>query len=483
MINIIKFKSLFVALLALLFSCNQSEKIEQSEKKDFEKSDLENYGLAGKVKSVTTVTYDAFDKFGEGYLQKTKPEFSTVIISTFDTLGNILSDRHLYIDDAKKVSTIVTNNKGQQIKWISYDSSDDTKMKYGHVYYYDKKDQLEKETDLVDDEVTVYKNTYDKDGRIVSQTGGPWKKYWEYDNGNLVKFVDQLYDMTTEKYYKDGLLYKDVRSPEVYWTYKYDELKRNIECIMFENEIIFKKVKYVYSGKESLSPIECIEWNADGAIEHEFSFTYFTVGNDTVTIMKTDKDNVSEISFISKDAQNVTTDKYETHSSILSDYQFAYDHGRLVSLRNLEKGADAKYLDDIAVITEKDGNGEETKKTFKRNNLIGETIKNKDGKVISSFKIVDNGDNRTVTIVNDSTTIKHKEKSQNGKIVTFIDGSTGISSNYVYNEAGFISEVNSSDGTFVKYDYDYDATNNWIRCVEYKNGKLTKIWERRIDYY
>jgi len=62
-----------IIVLLMFFSCSNEKR-----------SDRDNFDLVGDVKSVTSVSYDVFEKFGEGNLQKSKPNNSVVQISSFD---------------------------------------------------------------------------------------------------------------------------------------------------------------------------------------------------------------------------------------------------------------------------------------------------------------------------------------------------------------------------------------------------------------
>lgn len=459
-----------LSFAALVGSCSHEEK-----------SDLENSGLMGNVKSITTVSYDVYDKFGEGSLKKSKPEYAIIQVARFDSLGNVLLEQSLMISEAKRWCTSVYNSKSQETKRAYYDSDDDSKVYMGDLYYYDEKGNLVKEVDLMDNDVINYKNTYDNEGRLISQIGGPNKKYWEYENGILVKGVELFYDMRTDLYYKDGLLYKDVRNPEIYWTHSYDAQKRSYEDIMYKNDNVNKKLRSIYAGEDDLSPIEKIEWNADGSIEHDYTFSYFVVGNDTVTVLKFDKDILSEITFYQKDAQGVTVDVFKAESNLIFGRQYNYENGILTSLRDLEEGGDHKYIDGIATIIEDDGDVTETK--YKRNNQVSRTTKDKSGKIKYSY-VIDGDDNKkTITIIDNGETKKGEQVFENGRLVKIIDAVSGLTSTLSYNEAGYVSEVKSSDGTVLTYKYEFDKQGNWVQEIEYKNGKPNKIWERSIIYY
>lgn len=470
-----KYSFLRVAVMTaiiILVSCSSQEV----------KSDLEYFGLHGTVKTVTSINYNAYDKFGEGTIQKAKPEYASILISSFDSLGNLLSEKNIAIDKIERKYSTITNEKHQQTKWLCFEDDDDTKMRYGTNYYYDDKGNLMKEIDLHDEETTIYTNTYDNDGRIISQIGGNYKRYWEYDKNELVKYTEKFYDMVTELFYKDGLVYRDNRDLDVYWTYTYDEQKRRLESTLYKHDNIAKKSQNIYSGAESMAPMETIEWDENGAVEHDYKYSYFIVDNDTVTIFQYDKEKLNEIEFYLKDSQGKTEDTYKTESSLLSDYQYNYENGNLVSLRDMKKGKDYKYVDDIVTITEEDDNNV-TESKYKRNQQISYINKDKNGNVTFSFVIDGDEDRKTITIIEDGETKTGEEIYENGKVVKFTEPVTGITNELSYNENGCVSEKKCSDGTILTYKYDFDSQGNWVRCIEYKNGKPNKITERSLIYF
>lgn len=459
-----------IIVLLMFFSCSNEKR-----------SDRDNFDLVGDVKSVTSVSYDVFEKFGEGNLQKSKPNNSVVQISSFDSLGNILSNKCISIDDVKRTYTIVKNEKCQMLKWLHYEESDDSKIEYGDNYIYDDKGNLLKEIDLRDNAVTNYTNTYDNDGHIISQIGGNSKNYWYYENGVLVKTIEHFYDMITESFYENGLLMKDIRDPEIYWTHSYDDQRRNIEDIMFKNGNINKKIRSKYSDDKAVAPFEMIEWNSDGAIEHDYLFTYFVIGNDTVTIFKFDKEQLNEIEFHLKDSQCITEDTYKPTSSILFNYQYIYENGEIVLLRDLKTGQNYKYSNDIATVIVGENNTTETK--YSRNVLVSKIIKDKNGNVVYSYVVDGNDKKKTITIIDNGKTQKGEQLYKNGKLLKSIDAVSGLTSDFSYNKEGNVSEIKSSDGMVLTYKYELDSKGNWVRKIEYKNGKPNKVWERSIEYY
>lgn len=447
------------------------------------KSDLESDGLLGKVKSVTSVSYDAFDKFGEGNLQKAKPRYAVIYVTSYDSLGNIAIDKCFCMDEVKREYTTIKNDKNQDVKWICYEDDDDTKMQYGHNYYYDEKGNIIKELDLKDGDVDIFKNTYNDEGKLVSQISGSYKRHWYYENGELVKFTENFLDVTeSEVFYKNGKIYKDVRGSDAYWLYKYDDYDRIVESTMYKNDNINKKSKQFFNGINGKAPIERIEWNADGEIEHDYLYTYFTVGNDTVTKITYDNDIIKEIEFYLKSAKDLTEETYTTSSYLLYGNQFLYENGNLVSMRDIKKGIEYKYNNDILTITEEDDDKLEEIK-YRRNNRISRIVKDKNGKITYSY-IEDGSDSKiTITIIEDGETKKGERIYENGKLVKYTDPSNGLTTTISYNDKGFVSEKKSSDGTVLTYKYEYDSMGNWVKSVEYENGKAKQITERAIVYY
>ena len=472
-----KFSGLVLVMitLAILSSCSQADK-----------SDLEMNGFVGKVKSVTTVSYDAFDKFGEGNLQKEKPSYAIAHILSFDSLGNLLVDKSLSINDVKRKYTTILNNQNKDIKWVCYEDDDDSKMKYGHNYYYDEKGNLSKETDLNDNSVTNYKNTYDSDGHLISQIGGSYRRSWEYSNNELVKFTESFFDTKTESLYKDGKLFKETYSygtnSGFYRTPTYDEHGREVEVVVIENDNIDRKIKSIYLTPTDIAPSEVIIWNADGAVEHDYAYTYFSVGKDTVTSFEYDKEKLKQIIFYLKEPNSKTRDTYIASSDLLMGYQYIYESGILVARRDLENGTEHKYVDGIMTITE-EKDDEITESKYKRNALISRITKDKSGKIKYSYVIDGDDSKKTITIIDNGETKKGEEVYENGKLVKFTDALNGLTSTASYDKDGHLSEIKNSDGTVWTYKYDFDSHGNWVKEVTYKNGKPEKITERSIIYY
>lgn len=459
-----------MAAIVLISSCNGHE----------EKSDLENFGLVGKVKSITSVSYEAYDKFGEGSLQKSNPNYAFIQVNEFDSIGNMLSEKVISIDKSKRWGTVVYNKKNQETKRVWYD--DDSKVNMGTLSYYDENGYVIKEVDVMDNTVTNFKNEYDNGGRIISHIGGSVKNYWYYENGALVKAIEYFFDMKTELFYEDGLLVRDIRNPEIYWTHDYDAQRRGISSTMYENNSIKKKTKKIYSNDKAISPIETIEWDANGEITHDYRYSYFCVGNDTVTTFKFDNNELKRIEFCSHDGNGRSEDSYDTESSLITDRQYIYENGNLVSMRDLLKGSDYKYVDGIlTIIEEKDGKKTEYK--IKRNNLIGRIIKNESGETIYSYVVDGDNSKKTITIVDKGETKKGEEIYEDGKLVKFTEASNGLTSTVSYDKDGHLSEIKNSDGTVRTYKYEFDAQGNWVKEVTYKNGKPEKITERSILYY
>lgn len=471
-------KNLFYSLLLLslsLSSCSQADK-----------SDLERCDLIGRVKSVTTASYEVYDKFGEGNLQKAKPNYLIVYITTFDSLGNMLVEKSISVEDVRRSFTTITNNQNQQVKWLCYEDDDDSKMQYGTNYYYDDRGNLIRENDLHNNSVTTYKNTYDSEGHLISQIGGPYKRFWEYSNHELKKHTVHFYDMTSVFLYQNGRIVKETYNSNTtsgfYKTYAYDEQGREIEVVVIENDNIDNKTKTIYSLSTDISPTEKIVWDADGAVEHDYAYTYFVVGNDTATIFNFDKENLENIEFYLKEPNGITKDIYKSSSNLLTGYQYIYENGNLVTRRDLDKGTEQKYVDGIVTTTE-EYDDEITESKYKRNTLISRITKDKSGKIKYSF-VIDGDDNKeTITIINNGETKKGENIYENGKLVKYTEAQNGLTSTVSYNEDGHMSEIKNSDGTVWTYKYDFDSHGNWVKKTTCKNGKPSEITERSILYY
>lgn len=471
------FKIIVCGSIVSFVSCNESGSIERS--------DLESKELLGKVQQVTTVNYDVYDKFGEGNLQRTMPEYIFLVnICSFDSLGNLHTDKTLEVRDIKRIYKSIYDNNHRNIKSIFYEDNDDSKIDNEYVYYYNDKGLVTKEVNIKDNETKNYSYTFNKEGKITSQIGGLYDKklYWEYDNGQLVKKTEYMFSMKWEWFYKNGLLYKDVRSPSIYWTYTYDDYGRPLESTMYKNGNIDKKIKEYYSGIEGMKPIKMTEWNTDGTIEHDYNYSYFISGKDTLAIFTYDKNELKEVVLNAKDSSGLTEDTYNTTSYLLSGYQYIYENEILRSRLSLNTGLKQNYIDDILTII-KEEDDEVTEKKYKRHNLISDITKDKRGKTISSMIVEFDGNKELTTVVNNEKTKKGEAIYENGKLVKYTNAYLGTTTTYSYNKEGFVSEAKDNDGTIITYKYEYDDKGNWVRKITYKNNEPQSITERSIVYY
>ncbi len=467
---------LFISVI--LFSCSGEEK----------RTDLDVFGMTGNVQSVTTVSYDAFDKFGEGNIEKANPEFSVIRICDFDESGNILVDKCGFIKKSEHSSTNFYNDSKQCIKTVYYLNVYGKEKQYGSFYYYDDKGMVIKAVDINNPkDVTYYTYKFDKEGRMLSKSKGQyWKETWEYENGELVKYTDSDMDGKIEEYYKDGLMYKRVLNKNLYRLMFYDEYKRLTEIDEYKNNVLNGKTQYFYSSPDSKQWFRAVTYDANGKNikekAYESPFTYFVMGKDTLSVFfKYDEKNIY-ISFNNKNGNDSITEKYKCELSDFVGYQFIYENGELISLKDLESSNITRYVDGIATVIESN-EGKVTETKYCRNNQISQTIKDGSGKITYMYIKEGGNDKKSITITENGVTKKGEEVYENGKLVKSINAKTGVTSTYSYNEKGFVSKEKRSDGKTWTYQYDYDIYGNWIRKIKFENNIPKTILERSIKYY
>ena len=163
-------------------------------------------------------------------------------------------------------------------------------------------------------------------------------------------------------------------------------------------------------------------------------------------------------------------------------YQYIYENGDLVARRDLENGAEHKFIDGILTITE-EKDDDVTEKKYKRNNLISHITKDKNGKIKYSYVVEGNNSKKTITIIDNGETKKGEEIYENGKLVKFTEATNGLTSTIFYDNNGHMTELKNSDGNVWTYKFEYDSHGNWVRKITYENGKPDIITERSIIYY
>jgi len=67
------------------------------------------------------------------------------------------------------------------------------------------------------------------------------------------------------------------------------------------------------------------------------------------------------------------------------------------------------------------------------------------------------------------------------------DGSLSYTTTFKYDEGGDLIEKYSysewSDYLNLKFKYEYNSKNNWIKKIEYKDGELNTVTYRKIEFY
>lgn len=483
----------FLLLCALLSSCINKQSTNS----------LEEAGLKGKVRSVLTIHYDGIDKFGEGQIVKGTPKIIGSSYQTFDSTGFITTMKEFLISDSYKRSEYVYDKDGRKIKWTSYEKSG--KVKYSDEYEYDEHGNEVIERDLVDHDVTRFKNTYNSDGRLVQVV----KRYetinYQYnEKGQLVHDSDHYSYLGTStndyKYDDNGNMiqrnWKGMAGSKSYYFYKYDSCNRQIASIECSSEdpdagkVLEKRALY-YIDDIATEPYMVKTWDEDGKLKETVYNVYFASQKDTLSIVQLgDNYCPSWISVHARKGLNHISTGYDVTSSILNDNTYNYIDGRLASIRN-EDGNVTSYV-------------------YNNNLLVSVTQELPKGKIITNFKggkminktnydahnkpeitrIYEYKGNSANGIITCSTTGKDNKTEivattyKDGRIIEEVVTRNGLSitSKYTYNEEGDLSQISSSDGTNSEFTYQYDAFGNWFQRTEI-NGEEITIIERKIDYY
>jgi hypothetical protein len=203
------------------------------------KTDVEEGGLKGKVKSVKETYYEAINKFGE--VIKGKERYPPTL-TRYDVKGN-------------------------KTEWNGYNS--DGSFSYKYTYKYDAKG-----------------NTIEK---IEYNSAGSLKSTWEYDNkgnnieyneyssgGSLGKKVIYKYDdkgnrIEQNEYNSDGSLREKS-------TFKYDAKENRIERNEYNSRGSLRyKSTYKYDNKGN--EIEWNEYNSAGGFDYKYTYKYDAKGN------------------------------------------------------------------------------------------------------------------------------------------------------------------------------------------------------------
>lgn len=488
--------SFYIALLAVCAftsSCG-SNQITNS---------LEEADLKGNVRSVLTICYDGIDKFGEGQIVKGNPKCFGSSYQTFDSTGLITTKKEFFITDCYKSVENVYNKDGRRIKWTSYEKGG--KIEYSNEYEYDEHGNKLIERDLVDRDVTRYKNSYDSEGRLTQVVRGYETTTYQYnDKGQLVRESERytfLGTLTNEYVYDDAgnliqYIWNGYSGKKSYYFYKYDSLNRRIASIECNSDdpdagkVLSKRAMY-YIDDTATEPYMVKTWDEDGKLSETTYRVFFASQKDTLSIVELGESYTpSWISVQAKKGLNLVSTGYDITSSVLFDNTYNYVEGRLASIRD-EDGNVTSYVyknKDLVSVTQELSKGKIVS-NYKGGKLINRITYDSHNEPESTrvYEYRGNQMNGTVTC---TTTDKDNKTEivattyKDGRIIEEVVTRNGlfITFKYTYNGEGYVSQISSSDGTNSEFSYQYDAFGNWFQRTE-KYGDEITIIERKIDYY
>jgi len=287
---------IFITIFTLLIGCS---------KKENAKSDLIDMSLCGQVKSVTSISYKAQDKFGE----------------------IIKGEREMFYSGEKfgteKDKYTIFNSQGNKIEETCYNS--DGSLYSKETYRYDKngnKIEIDRhESDYILDVKSLYKfnsegflieeNRYFSDGSLIS------KSNYKYDDkGNQIE--ENKYDsdgsLNSKSIYKYDTKghkienkYYDANGKLNGWIVlcKYDEKGNQIEISLNNQDgSLFSKNIFEYDNKGN--KLERNDYNSDNQLEMKINYKYDNMGNEIESI------------------QNYTLIN-EPHSPDKSTYKYVFD--------------------------------------------------------------------------------------------------------------------------------------------------------------
>ena len=487
------FQAALLVICAILSSCGSNKTTNSLEEAD----------LKGNVRSVLTIYYDGIDKFGEGQIVKGSPKFFGSSYQTFDSTGFITTKKEFLISDCYKSAENVYDKDGRWIKWTSYEKGG--KVKYSNEYEYDEHGNKLLERDLVDRDVTRYKNTYDENGRLTQVV----KKYetiiYQYnEKGQLVRESERysyLGTLTNEYEYDDaGNLIKHIwngySGKKSYYFYKYDSSNRQVASIECNSDdpdagkVLSKRAMY-YVDNTATEPYMVKTWDEDGKLSKTSYRVFFASQKDTLSIVELGENYTpSWISVQARKGQNLVSTGYDITSSVLFDNTYNYIDGRLASIRD-DDGNVTSYVyknKDLVSVTQELSKGKIIS-NYKSGKLVNRVTYDSHNKPESTraYEYKGNSTNGTISCTatdKDNKTEIIATTYKDGKIIEEVVTRNGLSitSKYSYNAEGYVSQISSSDGTNSEFTYQYDAFGNWFQRTE-KQGDDITIIERKIDYY
>lgn len=232
------------------------------------KNDLQKMNIKGKVKTLTYLNYDAYDKFGKMQIKYTGKE-----VNTFDNYGNLISKTTYDLKNQLVSKGTYLYDKTHNLIEINLFHGSIFKAK--SIMKYDQR--LLSETDR-----------YYKTGDIMSKTS------YEYDNsGNLIREDEYNADGTTStitKYVYENYGGQKSISKNVYTESEanndsevrlYDSLDNVVNVKYYKNDTRTLELEYTYNSNGDIISIRNDETDPPYDANITFSYKYDLMGNST----------------------------------------------------------------------------------------------------------------------------------------------------------------------------------------------------------
>jgi len=244
---------LFFSVIGLiLFSSYSSQKDD---------TDWAELNLSGKVKSITSTSYEAEEKFGEIVISEIRTESESrtpaaepIEKITFNKKGNIIEINRYGSDGSlASKSTYKYDDEGNRIELNRYDS--DGNLSWKETYKNDNEGNR------------IEMNTYGSDGSLS------WKRTYKYDDeGNKIEI--SIYE---HRFGRDGNFFGKS-------TYKYDDEGNRIEINRYGSDgSLASKITYKYDDEGNrIEENKYIQfYDPDGSLtsKHTYKYEYDKKGN------------------------------------------------------------------------------------------------------------------------------------------------------------------------------------------------------------
>lgn len=492
--------NLFLFSIVILFFCSCSTEKKQS--------DREKDGIKGNVESISSISYIAIDKFGQGDIVKGRPAPFGSAYLLYDSLGNILESKHYYLSKCHKMYESEQNKNGKLVKFLYFDE-DDSKILLGHEYEYDNKGNVILEIDLIDGSRDIIKNQYDENGRLVLQKGKLRDNSYTYTEDGKVKEWYKGYPHyekrhETYEYDEKGnktkaiVIFTPKSKYERCVLYKYDNQNRQIDEITINNPDPDKgettqRTKYYYKDNATL-PYRTTTWGKSGSIEDETYSVWFLNGTDTASILILDQ-NIHPIRLIDrhKKQDNVVKINYDMEAEIYLSNIYNYSDGILQSKTDKDGNISSYEYEgnELKTITEQLTDGKKCIITYNKGKIQSKTFYDQHNKIENACSYEYTGEDNDGTQLIKSTNAENKTSItelifKNGKLIQSKNTQNGIVeiTDNEYNEKGdLICANNKSKGEKLTYTYKYDPFDNWYYRIQFRNDKAELITERSIQYF